>query len=245
MNLVQQTLPGFLQQAEPHPCKLAIFATQDYLQLLRETNVFLINVSHQVSHDGQSLVTIMSVQDHKVTPCAYMIADTTNEKIYIKYFMVSGKKSVSFSFVKLILLQWLKLSMGLVADPQIAFHALDKEACAAWIQVFPCCLIHHDSAKFFEANSDKLVELQCGGIVPVLLEKLRSLVAAETSTEFETKTDAFVNTWVPVIPQYIRYFINTWIGAFPPSSWTDYSNNEIPNSQAGIFHVLALSPSLQ
>ena len=105
--------------------------------------------------------------------------------------------------------------MGHISDSRIAFHSLDKEVSGAWALIFPKYLIRYDSAKFLEANANKLVELQCGGIVPVLLQYLRTLMNSKTANDFNTQIGVFLDTWTPVIPEYIKYFTDTWLADFP------------------------------
>ena len=86
---------------------------------------------------------------------------------------------------------------------------------------------------------NKLIKLQCEGIVPVILKRLHSLVALQTVSGFDTQLEAFLDMWTPVLPQYIKYFTDTWIGTFPSASWADYSN-WIENSASGIFKFFFL-----
>ena len=74
---------------------------------------------------------------------------------------------------------------------------------------------------FYQANTRRLDRF--GDIAkphtPEIKKDLKHLWESPSKSEFDIWTGGFVNKWEKILPEYTKYFQNTWMDRYPPYTW--------------------------
>lgn len=91
--------------------------------------------------------------------------------------------------------------------------------------VFPSCSIWRDFFHFQQANVKQLKKL--GITTPGIKEISRQtseIWKADQENSFIKLTESFIDNNEETMPEYINYFVSTWLERFPPRTWAKYGN---------------------
>lgn len=117
----------------------------------------------------------------------------------------------------------MKAKTGNIMNPHGVLVDFEEALVIAFKAVFDLCSIWHDFFHFQQANVHKLQSMGLSDLRADVSAETRVIWKCSTKTEFDAKTDAFLGKWDEIIPQYTRYFRDTWLKRFPPEEWASFA----------------------